>query len=127
MSKEEEIIHKQICQYIRTQWPHPIVIFSSEPSGLRLPIGQAKKLKALRSGPKLPDLWILEPRWGFAGLLIEIKTEDANMNTPHVKEQAELLKILSAKGYEAVFGIGFDKTKEIVDRYLKGNYTITNR
>ena len=112
----EAIIHKQICNYIRMQYPD--VIFTSEPSGMRLPIGQAKKLKDLRSGNKLPDLWILEPRGTWHGLLIELKAKDAK-KTKRSKEQALMLRRLIGKGYYAQFAWGFDAAKQLIDEYFK--------
>lgn len=119
--KPEEILHKQVCQYIRTQYPD--VIFTSEPSGLRLPIGLAVKLKSLRSGAKLPDLWIIERRANYGALFIELKVgairnQKGAWKTPHIAEQAETLLRLAEKGYFAQFCCGFDDTKELIDWYL---------
>lgn len=118
---KEETIHQQLCAYIRAQYP--TVIFTSEPSGLRLPIGQATKLKKLRSGSKLPDLWILERRANYGGLFIELKAEpihkkNGEYKTPHVKEQAEVIERLKQKGYAATFAVGFDGARMEVDMYL---------
>ena len=120
---KEETIHQQLCAYIRAQYP--TVIFTSEPSGLRLPIGQATKLKKLRSGSKLPDLWILERRANYGGLFIELKTnydslykKNGEYKTPHVKEQAEVIERLKEKGYAATFAVGFDEARMEVDMYL---------
>jgi hypothetical protein len=120
---KEETIHQQLCAYIRAQYP--TVIFTSEPSGLRLPIGQATKLKKLRSGSKLPDLWILERRANYGGLFIELKTnydslykKNGEYKTPHVKEQAEVIERLKEKGYAATFAVGFDGARMEVDMYL---------
>jgi hypothetical protein len=118
---KEETIHQQLCAYIRAQYPN--VIFTSEPSGLRLPIGQATKLKKLRSGSKLPDLWILERRANYGGLFIELKAEpihkkNGEYKNPHIKEQAEVIQRLKEKGYAATFAVGFDEARMEVDMYL---------
>lgn len=120
--KQEEIIHRQVCEYIRRQYPK--VIFTSEPSGLRLPIGLAKKLKAMRSGSKLPDIWIMEIRKGYGGLFIELKAESilnkkGNFKTPHIAAQNETIEKLLNKGYFATFAVGFDDAKNLIDSYLK--------
>ncbi|MFM7855402.1 MAG: hypothetical protein ACKO96_26625, partial [Flammeovirgaceae bacterium] len=104
-----------VCQYIRKQYPD--VIFTSEPSGLRLPIGQAVKLKKLRSGAKLPDLWILEKRGNYGGLFLELKTQPiynskGTFVSLHVKEQAQTIKRLCDKGYQANFAVCFDDAKK---------------
>ncbi len=120
--KPEEILHRQICRYLRNQYPN--VIFTSEPSGLRLPIGQAKKLKELRSGNKLPDLWILEPKKNYSGLFMEIKIEtpfkkDGTIKAGHFKEQEETLSKLRQKGYYSTFVWLFDHAVECIDWYMK--------
>jgi hypothetical protein len=118
----EATIHRQLCQYIRIKYP--TVIFTSEPSGLRLPIGQAKKLKELRSGTKLPDLWIIEPRGGYFGLFIEIKAnfffkKNGQYKTKHIADQAVMLEKLRNKGYFANFATGFESCRNMIDNYMK--------
>jgi hypothetical protein len=118
---KEETIHQQICAYIRKFYPD--VIFTSEPSGLRLPIGLAVKLSKLRSGAKLPDLWILERRANYGGLFIELKAESIHnakgkFKTPHIAAQAETIERLKQKGYAATFAVGFDEARMEVDMYL---------
>jgi len=128
----EKTLHKQVCTYLKYQYPN--VIFSSDLSGSgRLSIGAAKALKKIRSGKGFPDLQIMEPRNGKCGLFIELKKEntellkahpvdsEGNVNyaTPHIKEQAEMLQKLSERGYMAVFGIGFDDCIAIINSYLK--------
>ena len=120
--KPEEIIHKQVCDYLRMQYPN--VIFTSEPSGLRLPIGLAVKLSKLRSGSKLPDLWIIERRANYGGLFIELKAEPiynkkGNYKTPHIKAQSEMLDRLLGKGYASCFAVGFVEAKLAIDTYMK--------
>ena len=119
--KQEENLHIAICNYLKLQYPN--VIFTSEASGVRMTIGQAVKLKKMRSGGKLPDLWILEPRGGYHGLFIELKAEpylkkDGWFKTNHIKEQAETIARLMDKGYAATFAVGFDDTKATIDSYM---------
>ncbi len=119
--KPEETIHLQVCSYLRLQYPQ--VIFTSESSGIRLTIGQAVKAKKMRSGSKLPDIWILEPNRYYSGLFIELKAEPyttstGKYKTPHISEQAETIQKLLDKGYFATFAVGFDEAKRIIDNYL---------
>jgi|GEM_PF-275456 hypothetical protein len=37
----------------------------------------------------------------------------------HIEEQAGMLENLRARGYRAEFGVGFDKCKQIIDKYLR--------
>lgn len=130
--KQEEHVHKAVATYLKLQYPN--VIFFSEPSGLRVSIGQAKKLKAIRSYGKLPDLFIAEPRGQYCGLFIEIKSEDAEIYTKggnlkkseHLSGQAAMIKRLLEKGFMASFGVGFDNCKLIIDAYMGGNAQITH-
>ena len=119
--KQEERIHIAICNYLRVKYPS--VIFTSESSGVRMTIGQAVKLKRMRSGGKLPDLWILEPRGGYHGLFLEIKaegifTKTGKFKTKHIEEQSEMLERLREKGYAATFVVLFDQAKDEIDTYM---------
>ena len=103
---------------------YPNLYFTSESAGVRLPIGLAKKVKQLRSGNKLPDLMIFEPRGNYHGLFVELKSE-----TPwtmrgqlkageHLLGQYNTLQSLEAKGYRACFAAGFENTKVVIEDYL---------
>lgn len=119
----EKHLHQQICTYIKYQFPS--VIFFSEPSGLRVSIGQAVMLKKLRSFGKLPDLFICKKMGQFGGLFIEIKAvniyrkDGTLLKNEHLLRQKETLDRLNAEGYMAVFGIGFENCKLLIDNYLK--------
>jgi hypothetical protein len=121
MPKQEENLHIAICNYLKLQYPN--VIFTSEASGVRMTIGQAVKLKKMRSGGKLPDLWILEPRGGYHGLFLEIKAEgilkkDGSFKTKHIEEQNDTIQDLLDKGYHATFVVGFDEAKDEIDSFM---------
>ncbi len=117
--------HKAICDYIKMQYPD--VIFTSDASGIRLTIGNAKKMLALKAKCKIPDLLILEPKGGFHGLILEIKKEGAKVfkkdgtlySNKHLEAQDKTLFNLIVKGYMADFAIGFDHAKEVIDNYMK--------
>lgn len=118
-----------IARYLRVQYPD--VIFRSDyGAGLRMTINQARRQRAQNGFIRgYPDLFIAEMRNGYGGLYIELKTEKARTflkdgktpATPHIKEQAQMLEKLEKKGYKAVFGIGFEQTKKIIDDYLKSS------
>jgi hypothetical protein len=124
MKKQEENIHKAICDYLKLQYPN--VYFTSESSGVRVPIGLAVKMKAQRSKHKQLDLIILEPKKGYCGLIIELKKDESEVytikgeirNNAHVIEQQISINHLNNKGYLAKFGLGFKHTKAIIDNYL---------
>lgn len=117
--------HKAISDYIKLQYPD--VVFTSDSSGIRLSIGNAKKMLALKSNHKIPDLIILQTNINHCGLIIEIKAHDKTpflkdgslSKSKHIQEQNKTLETLSDIGYKAVFGVGFDDCKNIIDNYLK--------
>ena len=117
--------HKAVSKYIKTQYPN--TVFTSDSSGVRLSIGNAKKMIALKSIHKIPDLIILHPNKNYHGLIIEIKDKDKSpylkngklSTSKHVQEQNKTLKYLSKLGYKAVFGVGFEQCKKIIDEYFK--------
>jgi len=118
----EAQLQKSVCNYLKLQYPD--VIFTSESSGVRLTIGQAKAAKAVRSESGLPDLMIFEPMGVYKGLFIELKAKsvwlkDGTLTTDkHVREQSEIMKRLRAKGYFAMFACSFDEAKRLMDWYL---------
>jgi hypothetical protein len=69
----EKDLQINICRWLKLQYPE--VIFTSESSGLRLTIGQARSLAKQRSGKGLPDLMIFEPRGDYHGLFIELNAK----------------------------------------------------
>jgi len=126
MNQQEKRLHKAVCNYIKHQYPN--VIFTSEQSGLRLPVGVAKYLKATRNPPRgLPDVWILHPNKHFHGLLLELKTSKDEVyrkdgtirQNEHIQEQQAVITQLIKLGYLAQFVFGFDHAKKVVDYYLK--------
>jgi hypothetical protein len=122
----EEDTHREICNYIKFKYPD--VIFMSDGSGLKLPMGIAKKYSALKSGRGIPDLFIAEPRGGYGGLFIEIKREETVIFTKegklysddHLHEQAKILDRLMHKGYASYFAIGVRMATDIIDKYMMG-------
>lgn len=126
MNKAEKHLHQQICSYLNLQYPD--VIFLSDPSGLKVSIGLAVELKKKRCKKyKIPDLIILKPMNGHHGLVLEIKVSVDDVftkkmeirNNEHIQEQAKSIEQLNRLGYKACFGIGFEKTKSIIDGYLQ--------
>lgn len=75
-----------------------------------------------------PDLLFLYPNKKYIGLAIEIKTLEANpyyakdstklKKNKHTKPQQEYLDNLYASGYLALFGVGYEHCKEIIDNYF---------
>lgn len=124
MITKEGVLHQQICDYLRLQYPE--VIFRTDfAAGVKMTIGQASRHKRLQHSRAYPDLFIAEPRNGWHGLFIELKTEspykaDGHLKSnEHLQEQYAMLKRLQERGYMATFGIGFDHARQTLDAYLK--------
>lgn len=132
---KESDLHKQICNYIRYQYPK--VLFNTDLSGLKLSIGQAAKVKNLRSCNGFPDIVIYEQKeyWdadnfyaNSCALFLEVKKESPYLKAhskelkknKHIQMQSEVHYILRDKGYFVEFVWTFDMAKELIDWYLKG-------
>lgn len=120
-------LQKSVCQYLRLQYP--TLIFTSDLSGIRMPMGLAVKTSKLRSSRAIPDLLIFEPRHGYHGLFIELKRPGVSFfkkdgitpATEHYAEQWEMINRLLSKGYLAAHCNTFETAKAIIDSYLSTN------
>lgn len=132
--KAEEQIQLALVQYIRYQYPD--ILFRSDAAGFKLSVGQAKKMKALNGGIRAwPDLFIAKPKLQQSkdglpiythGLFLEIKKEGTKIlkkdgsyvADKHIREQAKMLQALERRGYRAMFAVGFEQAKQIIDEYI---------
>lgn len=123
MAKEKHI-HTRIAQHIKDKYPW--VLFMSDPSGLRVPMGVRMQIKAQRSIHTIPDMIILEPRGGFYGLIIEVKRSEDEVykkdgelrKHDRIEAQERSLLFLRAKGYKTSFGLGYEHTINVIDKYM---------
>lgn len=107
---------------------YPKVVFLSEPSGLRVSMGLATKLKKMRSNDTHLDLYILEPKGKYHGLILELKAVEIHqkknpelfLKNEHVNDQKKTIEKLNKKGYYAAFAVKFDQAKKLIDDYLNG-------
>lgn len=122
--KQEEQEHLMVCNYIRTNYPN--VIFLSDLSGVRLPIGLATKISHMKSDRGIPDLIILEARGGAHGLLIELKKTGTKLykqngdllSSDHIREQISMHEQLRKKGFMCEIAIGFSEATKLIDLYM---------
>jgi hypothetical protein len=127
--KPERALQLQVCQFMKMRYPK--IMFWSNDSGEKKSIGLAKLNKRMRSGSKIPDLWISEARGGFHGLYIELKTTspfklDGKLKSnPHTEAQSKMLDELYERGFMAAFGVGLDKTIAIINLYMSQPKTMT--
>ena len=127
--KHEQSLQLQVCRYLDLKWPN-ILYRSDFASGLHLTPYQAKLHKQMQSSRAFPDMQILKPSRGYAGLFIELKPEGTRVYTkkgtlsadPHIQEQAMMLQHLNGLGYFARFGIGYDSCIRLIEWYLNPDY-----
>ena len=128
--KESEL-QVMVADYLRLEYPGAM-FHSDFGSGIKLTQGQAIKQKRQNGGRRAwPDMFIAEPELldngeGSYGLFIELKKEgtrlkkkDGSWASDHIAEQAEMLERLEFRGYRAVFAVGFDEAKQIIDNYFR--------
>lgn len=122
MTEQRE--QSQIINYVKLQYPK--VVAWSDMSGIKLPIGLAVKIKGLKTHRGIPDIFIAEPRHGFSGLFIELKRtgekltkKSGEWKNEHLQEQYDMLKMLQERNFAAVFAIGFDQAKLLIDTYMR--------
>lgn len=129
-SAHEESIQRQVCTYLRRQYPH--VIFRTDFTAGRIVLtpNQGRQYAALQSGSGFPDLMILEPSRSFHGLLLELKRDGTTIilktgprkgkisSNLHIQAQALVINQLRHKGYYANFAIGLDDAIQQIDWYF---------
>ena len=125
MKHKEYDLQRAVCKYLRAQYPNVPFISTGQP--YRLTPQQTGRDAAIQCDWfKCPDLLILEPRGGYHGLFIELKTEtpykqDGGIKASkkdHLKLQAETLQNLRGKKYLATFAWDFDQIKQMIDDYF---------
>jgi hypothetical protein len=129
--KHEDYVQALLCNYLRTNYPE--AIFTSDLSGVRLPIGLAKKVKPLKSSRGIPDLIILKPQAGYYGLMLECKAttetvlrkDGGQRADQHLKEQIEIIMRLRQLGYAAFFVNGFAAGRECLTNYMNGTLPVS--
>lgn len=122
MAKEFDV-YRAVATYLRMQYP--TALFHFDLSGITTTKAAAGMNKAIQKGRGFPDLQILVPRGGFHGLFIEIKRNgeritkrDGSFASEHIEAQNEVLEQLAGQHYRAVFAVGFDECKKIIDEYF---------
>lgn len=130
----EADLQRAIAKYIRMKYP--AALFHSDfGSGIKLQLWQAVAQKAQNGGRRAwPDMFIAEPvprcvdgSWNYEynGLFMELKREGTRLkkkngewSNQHIAEQADMLEKLEFRGYKAIFAVGYEEAKRIVDEYL---------
>jgi hypothetical protein len=116
--------HKELVKWLKITYPN--VIFNTDMSGIKLPMGLAIKCASLRSHRAMPDLQIMKACIGYNGCFIELKRSGEKLFkkdgvtyvSEHIKEQAEVIEKLQKEGYFATFCIGLEDAKSTIFSYL---------
>lgn len=133
---KESTLQCHVADYLRLRYPH-VLFHSDYGSGIKLTPGQSRIQYRQNGGRRgWPDVFIAEPRtirrgkdkYYYAGLFIELKREGTRIYkkdgvsfaTSHLADQHEVLVALNRAGYLAMFAVGFDQAKQIIDEYLGG-------
>lgn len=118
----EEKIQIDIFSYLAAKYPNVLAI--SEPSGVRVSMGLATKLKRMRSPHTHCDIYILSPRGRFHGMVIELKAKNIYkkngelLKSDHLEDQQKTIDKLNSLGYYATFAIGYDDAISKIEDYL---------
>lgn len=126
-TRKEFDVQKEVCAFIADTYPH--IVFFSDLSGVRLPIGLARKIKELKGRRGIPDIFIAYPSHGLHGLFLELKKEgtviykkDGTLRKDsHLEEQEYILNVLSNIGYRAEFAIGTMDAITRILSYIEGD------
>ena len=122
----ESDIQVMLADYLVIHYPK-IIFHSDFGSGVKLSFYQANLQKRQNGGRRAwPDMFIAKPCGKYAGLFIELKRDGTRIKkrngayaSDHIAEQAKLLSLLEKQGYKAVFAVGFNEAKQIIDAYLE--------
>lgn len=121
--KDEKALHKAIAKFISNDYPR--VIFSFEPSGMRVPMGIRMEIKA-----KTPPNWkgldipIHFPNKKYHSLILEVKTEtpfrlDGQLKADKtIEEQAKTIEEHNRLGSFACFVWSLEQAKEVINLYM---------
>ena len=137
MIKKEELLHLNVCDYLRKNYPD--VLFRTDfSSGMKMSPGQAAKHKKFQKSRAWPDLFIAESgvvefkedgliaHLRKNGMFLELKADGTKLykkdgtlrKNEHIEEQAEMLDKLNESGYYARFAVGYDQAIQIITDYL---------
>ena len=109
----EHDLQVAIVELVKTNAPE--ILFSGTMGGVRLSMNQAKRAKAAGYMKGIPDLIFYEPRNGFHGLAIELKTKRGKIS-PIQRERIEDFRI---RGWRAEVAFGWDETLAILRDYFE--------
>lgn len=111
--QEETNDHIVVIRHINIYYPE--CLFTIAPSGMKLPISVAVRLKLMGYRKGTPDILIFEARKGFHGLFIEMKKLKGGKKED---SQKEFRQLAIDRGYKSVFVEGSQLAIDIIEDYL---------
>lgn len=112
MRHPESILQAQIVRWLAYQYPQ--ALFSGGFAGEKLSIQQAIRRHRMGYRKGTPDVILLEPRAGYHGLMVEVKSEDGRLSPA----QAEFLALADSRGYKTLVVYGFTEAQQAISAYL---------
>ena len=108
----EHDIQVLIVDHLEAMDPQPL--YSATVGGVRVAMHTALRMKQAGYKKGIPDLLIFEPRNGYSGLALEVKTM-VGRASPHQKDWQEKLR---ARGWKAEICKGLNACIECIDDYF---------
>lgn len=132
--KAEFLLRRKICLWLKEVW-YNLLFIVDYAADMPLPVYIADQIKQQSCNDKMVDLLILEPRGGYFGLYIEIKTIKGNVflkdgslsQEKHTQAQYDTVKRFCDMGYLSLFGVGENMIKSIVNHYMSLPLTVPNK
>lgn len=112
---EEDHVQAQIVEYVDWQYPHILYMHVPNEGRGKISFTQMNKIKALGVKRGVLDLFFFDPRQGFVGLVMEVKSAKGKVS----KEQRNWMCNLKARGWLTVVVNSFDAAKQYLDDYYK--------
>jgi len=121
--KAENQLQLQISKYMQSQYPKTIFRFDLA-AGTKMSMPMAMRNKSMNPHKGFPDFFLLKKNSNYGGLFIELKAKSiykkdgSLLKSEHLESQQRMHETLTNSGYYAVFGIGFEECKRIIDWYM---------
>ena len=110
----EHIDQVKVVQHFRAFYPD--IIIAAIPNGGDRSPSERVRLHSEGVLAGMPDLCVLEPKNGFHGLFIEMKTKSGVVSA----KQSDVNLQLNAKGYRAVVARSAAQAIKSIEEYLNG-------
>lgn len=109
----------QWAGYAEQKYPE-LKLLHHVPNGGKRDARVAANLKKEGVKAGVPDIVLPVPRCGYCGLYIELKVGKNKTSS----KQNEWIKALREQGYFVEVCYGWDKAREVIEKYLDGSKTV---